>query len=113
MAKDIPSLLFLWPGIIDNAVWGKGDLIQTVAEGHPYNSFECRAKPGQWCLAPYAMHGVYWAEHGKQVAIDPDAKIRIIYSKTSDGRNWTQATIGTKTNTMLHDCTRGTGKMTE
>ena len=48
MEKGVPSLLFLWPGIIDNAVWGRGHLIQTVATAHPALRLEYQAKPGRW-----------------------------------------------------------------
>lgn len=113
LEQDAPSLLFLWPGLIDNAVWGKGDLIQTVIEGSKYNRYTCGAKPGQWCLAPYVMHGIYYADSSKQVAIDPDARIRIIYAKTADGKSWTQTTVDLKTGTTLHNYTKGTGKMTQ
>jgi hypothetical protein len=110
---NAPSLLFLWPGLIDNAVWGKGDLIQTVVEGSKYNSLTCKAKPGQWCLAPYVMHGLSHADRGKQVPIDPDARIKIIYSRTADKMNWVQTTVDMKTGNTIHNYTKGTGKMTE
>jgi hypothetical protein len=48
MQKNVSSLLFLWPGIINNEEWGKGDLIQTVAEASPGLKYMCKAKPGQW-----------------------------------------------------------------
>jgi hypothetical protein len=60
------------------------------------------------------MHGVIKADREKkQVAIDPDAKIRIIYSKTADGSKWVQTTIDTSTNTLLQNYTGGVGKKTQ
>jgi hypothetical protein len=60
------------------------------------------------------MHGVRKADRDpKLVAIDPDAKIRIIYSKTSDGSKWVQTTIDTLTGKMLQNYTGGTMKKTQ
>ena len=53
------------------------------------------------------MHGVTRADRAKEIAIDPDAKIRIIYSKTSDGSKWVQTTYDLKTSKMLHNYTGG------
>jgi hypothetical protein len=47
------------------------------------------------------------------VAIDPDAKIRIIYSKTSDGAKWVQTTVDASTGKMLQNYTGGTMKKTQ
>jgi hypothetical protein len=53
------------------------------------------------------MHGVIKADRAREIAIDYDAKIRIIYSKTSDGSKWVQTTMDLKTNKMLHNYTGG------
>ena len=60
------------------------------------------------------MHGVTKADRERhQVAIDPDAKIRIIYHKTADGSSWIQTTMDTATNKMLQNYTGGKGKKTQ
>jgi hypothetical protein len=59
------------------------------------------------------MHGIRWSEHDKYAAIDPDARIRIIYHKTIDGSKWVQTTIDLKTNKVLHNYTKGKGVMKE
>ncbi|KAF1985303.1 hypothetical protein K402DRAFT_405435 [Aulographum hederae CBS 113979] len=109
MQPNPDELLFLWPGISDAATPG-GDLIQTVAESHISNTF-CGAKKGEWCLAPYVMHGRVYAEADKHVAIRADSKIRIIYKKTADGKTWIQQTIDTETGKQLHSYEKGTGDM--
>ncbi|KAF2675347.1 hypothetical protein BT63DRAFT_474975 [Microthyrium microscopicum] len=103
--------LFLWPGLWVPANRTTGDLIQTVISADSTLALECGAKKGQWCIAPYVMHGVAYADRERrQLAIDPDAKIRIIYSKTTDGAKWVQTTLDATTGKMLQNYTGGTGK---
>jgi hypothetical protein len=49
----------------------------------------------QWLLCLYSQLSQIPQDHEKrQVAIDSDAEIRIIYSKTADGSKWVQTTHG-------------------
>jgi hypothetical protein len=60
------------------------------------------------------MHGVQKADREpRQVAVDPDAKIRIIYHKTADGSSWVQTTMNVDTGKMLQNYTGGKGKKTQ
>ena len=50
------------------------------------------------------MHGVEKADwYRPAVTIDPDAKIRIIYSMTKDGAKWIQTTLDATTGKMLQN----------
>lgn len=114
------GVLFLWPGINDQANRG-GDLIQTVIEAPG----GCGAE--QWCLAPYVlvyyaqcnraglgadenrvvMHGYSVADWDKRIAIAPDSPINITYSRKD--KNWVQTTTDVKSGKKLHEYVRGTG----
>jgi hypothetical protein len=54
------------------------------------------------------MHGVRKADwYRPAVAINPDAKIRIIYSMTSDRSKWIQTTLDASTGKKLQNMTGG------
>ncbi|QDS71419.1 hypothetical protein FKW77_003339 [Venturia effusa] len=113
MEKNIKGILFLWPGLWVPENRTSGDLIQTVIEGSKTGR-ECRGKPGQWCMAPYVMHGVTRADRDpRQYPVDPDGKIKIIYEKTADGASWNQTTIDMITGKRLQSYVGGKGKKTQ
>lgn len=58
------------------------------------------------------MHGITYARSAPAVAIDPDAKIRIIYEKTPED-TWIQTTVDTATGKTLQKYPRGKAKKTQ
>ncbi|QDS74262.1 hypothetical protein FKW77_003168 [Venturia effusa] len=95
--KNAQRLIYLWPGITDQAKSPRGDLVQTTILGGASDArTNCGAKPTQWCMNPVTQHGLQATSRSKPwKPIDHDGQYKIVYNKTEAGV-WTQATFDVK-----------------